>query len=212
MAAKVQEDDLQSFTFRLSHEPGSHLIEAREWRRRLRQRRRLAPERADLADARSGRSLGIGGLQPRPHQSFERLGLAASGTVDLPYGLARSVFRLGTDGFTPSVFRLRAGPYWQTLAGHFSPCNAACEPIRGLGARRRTGRRAPPHEARPSLGLAPFPRLFASFGNPQTGDGSIGRFPDAQRASVERARCGGAYARGPREPRVRRWALLRRTR
>ena len=45
-------------------------VEAREWRRRLRQRRRLMPRTRSLV-ARSGRSLGFGGIQPRAHESFE---------------------------------------------------------------------------------------------------------------------------------------------
>ena len=47
-------------------------IVTREWRRRLRQRRRLASRTRGriTPTARSGQSLGSGWLQPRPHQSF----------------------------------------------------------------------------------------------------------------------------------------------
>jgi hypothetical protein len=54
---------------RACRRPAPTQIEAREWRRRLRQRRRLMSRTRSLI-ARSGRSLGMGWLQPRLHQSF----------------------------------------------------------------------------------------------------------------------------------------------
>jgi hypothetical protein len=71
-----------------SSAPGQ--IEAREWRRRLRQRRRLMPRTRSLV-ARSGRSLGFGGIQPRAHESFEGSSVYSPLRLSIPLvGLARA--------------------------------------------------------------------------------------------------------------------------
>ena len=76
--------------------PAPTQIEAREWRRRLRQRRRLAPQTRGRIppDARSGRSLGMGWLQPRPHQSFGGFGFSLSWNCRFS-SWAGARFRLG---------------------------------------------------------------------------------------------------------------------
>ncbi len=66
--------------------------------------------RTDFPPARSGRSLGLGWLQPPPHQSFEGFGFSRPWNCRCSWWAGAKGFRLGTDGGTPSVSACAPAP------------------------------------------------------------------------------------------------------